>query len=341
MSEFLNKLLNADTKIDSYNDDYDIIHHGLAPLLALSRPSKQLQKASLLETLKRKNWHKKARTLFNELNKLKIKFIVFKGFAFTYLLYNNSILRPYSDMDILIDKKDYDAVLKLLVQLGYQQFPSRQGRFISFQNSFYDTGSPKTIIDLHWKINNRIEFHKHFIFNAVYDEALLLTEDDLSFKTLSLEDAFILGCFHYQAHRPEDRKHIWLYDLALIWQKMDDIVKQNCLESAKQRHQSHILLNTLERLQRTFVGCFDFKFNLAQTQSEATDDYLLERNNKFSDIKTRLKNIHGLKNKLKFLSEYVFQSRHYVKCRYKLKSKRFVYFYYPRMWIEDFLKLFK
>lgn len=341
MPEFLTELVKADIKLDDFKNDNEIIQQGLGPLLALSKQSILLHKNNLLEQLKLQNWQNKARILFNKLNKQQINFLVFKGFAFTYLLYNNSNLRPYSDIDIIIDKKDYAVVSNLLIQLGYQQYPSRQGEFVSFQNSFFDNDSPQTIIDLHWQINNRIEFHQHFPFCELYVRAIELDTKQFTFKSLGLVDAFILGCFHYQAHRPKDRKHIWLYDLALIWRQMDSNIQKACLEKAKKSNQSSIVTSSLSLLQNTFINYFDFDCSIPHQQNEATGYYLHKRTNKLYDIITRIQNIDGIQNKAKFVTEYVFQSRKYVRNRYRLKSNMWLFFYYPRMWLEDVVKLFK
>lgn len=341
MVEFLNKLIKHDSKISCFSQDQQIIQQGLASLVALINKSVTIQKAHLLETLKLNNWQSKAKILFSELSNNNIEFIVFKGFAFTHLLYNHSQIRPYSDIDIVINKCDYEKVKAVLIQLGYQQYISRQGDFVSFQNSFYDNGRPQAVIDLHWEINNRIEFHQHYKFPELLVNAQHLYYEGTKFKTLGNIDAFILGCFHYQAHRPEDRKHIWLYDLALLWDRMDAPLQSQCLDKAKNTKQSAIVNNILKLLNSTFVGCFKLDLEDEDSNNEATEFYLQKRNKKLTDIKTRLKNIHGLNNKLKFLSEYIFQSREYVQQRFRLKNKQWTYLYYPRMWLQDIIKLFK
>ncbi|MCF6318868.1 MAG: nucleotidyltransferase family protein [Proteobacteria bacterium] len=347
MDEFLEKLIGSDRELPKFTQDSQIIQQGLAPISALNNRSIAVQKAHLLETVKLKNWIQKAHVLFNALTEQQIEFLTFKGFAFTFLLYKKTHLRPYSDIDIIIKQSDYDTVKTILVQLGYQQHPSRQGSFVSFQNSFLynvdtiDKGTPHTVIDLHWQINNRIEFHKHFDFSSLFENAQSLHFDNTEFKTLSNIDAFILGCFHYHAHRPEDRKHIWLYDLALLWNKMDSNEQKNCLAKATAKKQSAIVIYTLNLINLTFLNCFKMDFNNKILNNEATEHYLKPRAKKIVDIRARLKNISGITNKLKFINEYVFQSTEYVIKRYSLKSNQWVYLYYPKMWLEDIMKLLK
>lgn len=340
MNKFLKKLVNNDCKINTYTSNQQIIKQGLAPLLALNNTSTTIQKANLLEQSKYLNWQDKATVLFDNLNKNNIKFLVFKGFAYSFLLYNKSHIRPYSDIDIIVQEPDYLKAENLLEQLSYKRMPSRQGKFISFQNSFYDNNRPQTTIDLHWQINNRIELHQHFKFEQLYLNAIDIDSPPLNFRTLNQIDAFILASFHYQAHRPNDRKHIWLYDLALLWHNMDTETQSNCIEIAQQRQQINIVIAILNQLKHTFINCIE-----ASTQNfkitEASQDYLKNRDRKVTDIKIRLKNIKGFNSKIKYLSEYIFQNKRYVQNRYRTQSKVWVYMYYPRMWIEDLFKLFK
>ena len=341
MNAFLQKLINNDSELKKFSTDREIIHQGLAPIIAQNSVSVTIQKANLLEKVKLQNWQERAEQLFSELSAGNIEFLIFKGFSYTYLLYNQSNIRPYTDIDVFIDQADYDRVSDILIKQGYQQHSSRQGQFVSFQNSFFDSNSPQTVIDLHWQINNRIEFHKNFQFVDLYKFAIVIETSVIQFKTLNLVDAFIVGCFHYQAHRVEDRKHIWLYDLAIIWKTMNSQQQTECFNKAQATNQSKIILSTLKQLNKNFVNCLNLDEIVANQHKEATEDYLLKRHRKITDIKIRLANIKGFGNKLKFISEYIFQKTDYVQHRYQLKSKNWVYLYYPKMWLQDLLKLFK
>ncbi len=341
MFNSVHKLIEHDSKLHSYDTHQQIIQQGLAPLVAQINQSTTLAKANLFEQAKLLNWQKKAEAFFSELNKNHIRFVVIKGFAYTFLLYRKSNIRPYSDIDVVIDPKDYSIVETILTKLGYQVYSSRQGKFVSFQNSFFDNGNPQAVIDLHWQVNNRIEFHQHFPFSDLYHSAQNLRVGLQNFKTPNNINTFIIACFHYQAHKPSDRKHIWLYDLALLWNSMDKVSKISCLEKSKFVQQSSIVINTLIHVSNTFNNCLEIDVNLTCISQENTESYLQIDRRKYHDIATRLKNINGYKNKLLFLSEYLFQSRSYVKNRFHLKSKTGAILYYPRMWFEDFFKLFK
>ena len=343
MIEFLLNLVERDCKLAGFKSDKQIILNGLAPLFVEYKHSNSVNliKASLLEKAKFQNWQEKSQTIFKLFDNSGIRFLVFKGFALTHCVYQNSYIRPYSDIDMIVDVEDYKMAEQLLSENGFSKVSSREGQFVSFQNSFYDNDSPQCVIDLHWQINNRIEFHKNFPFGYLYKHSNTINQDDSQFHVLSSVDGFVLSCFHFQAHRPEDRKHIWLYDLALMWNQMSDVEKQTCIEKAKATSQYKVVSSCLHLVNQVFGKLYNLDGFIVENNFEDTELYLGERKRKATDIKIRLKNIDGFSNKIKYLSEYIFQSRDYVKNRYQLKTTNWIWLYYPRMWVEDFLKLFK
>ena len=122
---------------------------------------------------------------------------------------------------------------------------------------------------------------------------------------------------------------------------MSDVEKQTCIEKAKATSQYKVVSSCLHLVNQVFGKLYNLDGFIVENNFEDTELYLGERKRKATDIKIRLKNIDGFSNKIKYLSEYIFQSRDYVKNRYQLKTTNWIWLYYPRMWVEDFLKLFK
>lgn len=336
----VSELIKNDSQLSSFTQTSHIVNQGLAPILSILNPSTELQKAKLLQQVKYLNWFSKSKMLCELLNQHKIKFIIFKGFAYNFTLYQQLPLRPHSDIDIFIQEKDYRAFESLLLHHNYKAVVSRQGRFISFQNSFYDGNKINTVFDIHWQISNRTEIHPYFQFEKLYKSSKTITSSDISFQTLDSLHSFIYACFHFQAHRPEDRKHIWKYDLAIMWDAFNEKEKIKVLRQALNANLYNLVGASLEVLKETFGGIIKYS-TLKNKPFTFDSNYFGSRENKVSDFRYRLKNIKGIKNKIIYLSEYLFQSQDYVKERYHLMSKNWVLLYYPRMWVEDILKLIK
>ncbi len=336
----LSQLIANDSQLSNFTQVSHIINQGLAPIVSVLNPSTELQKANLLQQAKYLNWVSKSKILCELLNQNKIEFFIFKGFAYNYLLYQQLPLRPHSDIDVFIDEKDYGAVEKLLLHHKYQAVSSRQGRFISFQNSFYDDKKINTVFDIHWQISNRTEIHPYFQFKKLYKLSSTIAASDFLFKTLDSIHAFIYACFHFQAHRPEDRKHIWLYDLALMWKGFTTKEQNKCFDLSLHYNLYDLIGGTLQTLNLTFGELISFQA-LNGKPFSFHSNYLKSRNFKGRDFLQRLKKLKGFKDKSLYISEYLFQNKHYVQTRYKLQSSQWVYLFYPRMWFEDIVKLIK
>ena len=336
----LSELIENDSQLSNFTPASHIINQGLAPIVSILTLSIELQKANLLQQVQHSNWVSKSKTLCELLNQHNINFIIFKGFAYNYTLYQQLPLRPHSDIDIFIDQKDYKVIENLLHHHDFKAVASRQGRFISFQNSFYDDKKINAVFDIHWQISNRTEVHPYFQFEKLYKNSSTITTTDFSFQTLDPIHTFIYACFHFQAHRPEDRKHIWLYDLGLMWKGFTINEQGKCLDLALSYNLYDLVGGTLDVLNSTFGKLITLE-PINKRPFKFKSNYLQSRNLKGGDFLYRLKNLNSIKEKALYLSEYLFQNKHYVKTRFKLKSTRWVYLFYPRMWLEDIFKLIK
>lgn len=331
----LKELFNQDQIISGYSSNIDIVEQGIGPLLEYTGSSTTLtKKISLLQQATLPHWLKALEQLSTQFSK---PFIVFKGYALCHSIYPENWLRPFADIDVFIHINHYPEVEKILLKGGFKKIGSRKGQFISHQNSFTKQlpNQTQVTLDIHWQLNNRPEFHKYFPFEQV----LATSETHKTYQSLDLASAFILSAFHYYAHRPTDRKHIWLYDMALLWNQMGRSLQFKTLDLAKKTRQLQICHQALSQLKGTF-NLSDFDHNGSDLQ-EKTDKYLKKRTLKIHDFKIRLSNTPGLINKCKYIGEYLFQPYDYVQHRYGLNSTSLIWLYYPVMWVQDILKLFK
>ena len=126
MIEFFLYLVERDCKLAGFKSDKQIILNGLAPLFVEYKQSNSVNliKASLLEKAKFQNWQEKSQTIFKLFDNSRIRFIVFKGFALTHYVYQNSYIRPYSDIDMIVDVEDYKVAEQLLSENGFSKVSS-------------------------------------------------------------------------------------------------------------------------------------------------------------------------------------------------------------------------
>lgn len=142
----------------------------------------------------------------NEVLEKEVKVLWFKGVVQSQRIYNNPLLRSYSDLDLLIDYKDLHRIDKLLRSQGY--VPSNdwtnysKSHFSKYSELIKEIGyvneKTKVYIDLHWNL----VFAKQllpFSFEELYHDSIELELHNKKIRTLSDEHNFfylnIHGCF--------------------------------------------------------------------------------------------------------------------------------------------------
>ena len=136
-------------------------------------------------------------------NKKNIQAIPFKGPVIAEKAYEDLNLRSFSDLDILIKKKDVLTAKNLLAQHGFKAeiilSPEHEQKYLEHENSisFYDKNNLS--IDLHWEITGRYLLN-HIYFESIEDR--LQTTLFLGKKIISIPDDVMLVylCVHGTSH---------------------------------------------------------------------------------------------------------------------------------------------
>lgn len=131
-------------------------------------------------------------------NNKSIKIIPLKGILFLQTLYAHNIgLRPLSDIDILVEKKQIPCAEQILFSLGYsKKKESRQTRGRYFHSVFSRRqGGMHIVVELHWDIDFSDSSFKICI-DDFWARCEAVPHGKLTFYKLCLEDALVLNCFH-------------------------------------------------------------------------------------------------------------------------------------------------
>jgi len=137
------------------------------------------------------------------LKKNNIQAIPFKGPIIAEKAYKDLNLRSFSDLDILIKKKEVPTAKNLLIQHGFKAeitlSPEREKKYLGHENSISFYGKNNLSIDLHWEITGRYLLN-HLSFESF--ENRLQTISFLSKKIISLPDDVMLVylCVHGTSH---------------------------------------------------------------------------------------------------------------------------------------------
>ncbi len=177
--------------------------------------------------------------LFDGLGHIKVKSVLFKGAANAYLLYPKPELRQHADIDVLIDANDYDLVIDVLIAEGFDIDPIKPTKFGPYQTTakLKQPGQPNVMVDLHWKINNRLLLADVIALADVWEDALPIEQYGEHAYGFDFEHALLACCIHEAGSLAVERgKLIGLYDAYLLADKLGDTGLSNVLEKASTKN---------------------------------------------------------------------------------------------------------
>ncbi len=209
-----------------------------------------------------KHMYRDIKTLAQELNKRKIKYILLKGALLVATVYNNEPLRPVGDIDILVKDKDIESVQEIIKTLGYQ--PTIEDEKI---RKLYRTSHHHLVpyYKKHDSKNTVIEIHRSLVplpsvlgfgEDEIWDKAIPITIDNTQVNSLSYEQMVNYLCIH-GLFTDASITLRQILDLSLVirhfaddidWQKLSDIAKKSVLSKSV-----YIALNLVKEMCSTPV----------------------------------------------------------------------------------------
>ena len=198
---------------------------------------------------------KTIQTLFEILAYRQIKAVLFKGAANAYLLYPKPIYRQHADIDILFDVKDYSVVVEILAQMGFNIDAIEPTKFGPYQTTatLQQSGKPAVLIDIHWKINNRLLLAEKLNIDEIWADILPIKDYGERVFGLGYQNALLAACIHEAGSLPVERgRLIGLYDACLLVKKLgkQDLLK--VLERSREKGIGKICLEYIKKAVEIF-----------------------------------------------------------------------------------------
>ncbi|HEX5873535.1 MAG TPA: nucleotidyltransferase family protein [Pyrinomonadaceae bacterium] len=135
-----------------------------------------------------------------------IRVATFKGAVLSQIAYGEIALRQAGDIDLLIQRRDFERAKALLESLGYQMFPKlTPAQLTSHLHHHCEITFMRddwfTVIDLHWELAP-----KTFVLNLETDEVMSRLQSislaGMEIDTFSVEDSVLYQSMH-------GAKHLW------------------------------------------------------------------------------------------------------------------------------------
>ncbi|MBI2809746.1 MAG: nucleotidyltransferase family protein [Candidatus Melainabacteria bacterium] len=155
------------------------------------------------------------------LQKNNIQSVIFKGPVLALSLYDDLLMREYSDVDVLVSRADVRAAQALLLDSGYKPTPEREPPLsrefvqsdVFFELEYEHTFAKETptgVIDLHWQIQPH-----HVLpldFDVVLKHAEPITIERRAVQTISSNLSIIVLAAHASKHYWT--RLLWVCDIA-------------------------------------------------------------------------------------------------------------------------------
>ena len=335
--------------------DWDLLlqiadYEHVSPLLYSILKDRQIAPPPMEEALARKHYYNASRNLYllHELGQtLKlfraagIDTIVLKGAALIETVYKSIALRPLSDLDLLIRRKQLPAALELLAPVKYEQTSVLQ------RDSYYPVrlekpGIEPVILELHWSLFHSLHYQEHLSMDWFWQTARTVKTGLQPMTIMGSVGQILHLCGHLVLHHAHGPQLLWQNDLAELLAVYRNEIDWNLLLYKAETFQlilplRNILLpiarewgapmpqKILHRLETMEVSAVETRIhtlNTTKKQSEGQGYWL------------RLNEITGWRKRLVFVLEWLFPSPASLRSRYRFSQPLLVplaYLYH--MWV--------
>lgn len=211
LSELLNKNLDWNYLLKTAE------HHGLAPLLHKHLSSlPEVANQSYSRTIEDDAFRNTQESLYltGQLVKLNRKFrsagirvLTFKGPLLSQLVYGDVSLRRAGDLDLLIERHDYQRAKDLLESMGYKMTPElSEAQEASHLKTHCELQFMRdqgfSVVDLHWELAPKTFTFKLSAKDVISNSQSFPLAGE-SFETFGNEDLILYQCMHAA-------KHLWV-----------------------------------------------------------------------------------------------------------------------------------
>jgi len=291
----------------------------------------------------------KIKELIKNIQRENLQVIILRGVVLAENIYGDIGVRPWGDLDLLVEKKDWKKIIEILIDSGYQPHGFTKplvdlafsSNFIPLHCNFYTSGS---IVEIHTDpLHLSISMSNS---EKIWERARPTKIDGLEVLWLSPEDLLISLCLHL--NRFGFNRLLWFSDINELMKKFQkDIDWEYVIDISQKEDVGFSIYFTLKRLKEIFNSPFptnvlsklfpsplhSFLFNLVWKKSKPIDWEAKENN--FSAIWLRFLSLLSsgrLPEKLTYLKQTVFPPLEWVSVRENLprNSKKLFLYYVTR-----------
>jgi hypothetical protein len=176
-----------------------------------------------------------------------VRCLVIKGAHLAHVCYPCSYLRVRADADLVVRPDDREAAIETLRTLGYRRQQDLQtGPDVLGQMLFAHDDHPGSDVDLHWRLSAPRRAAALFDIDALIDRAVPLPALGTHARGPSTGDALAIACVHQVAHHRGDERLLWMYDVHLLLEALDDLDADLFVHRAAERGMAQICRHVID-----------------------------------------------------------------------------------------------
>lgn len=291
-------------------------------------------------------WKSELNKVLQVLQNEKVDCILMKGMPLSYQIYSQPIDRPFSDIDVLIQKKDFEVVRAAMLNLGYYLDNAVEGDYVSHQRTFTQISPAgfEFLFDFHWKISNSALFSEVLLWDELWPKVVPIETLGKNAKALCLEHALILACIHRAAHHPGEDRPIWIEDIHRLLSQMDSHQLHFFCETVSRKKIAAIcwdgVQKSLDRYKTKIPDKITESLKLHVSYEKSATAYLKSNAKLLRNVSSNLKTLPTFRQKTGYLRELFFPSKAYMMAKYHSQQIWLLPFLYIRRAAKGVFKAF-
>jgi hypothetical protein len=330
-------------------------YHGITPLIywniiqlpVVLRPPK-IFKSRMRDIFLRTNVHyqiltRQLREILDAFNKEKIDVLVLKGPALAWTIYPDFATRPIGDIDLLVKPEQFLQAREVLNRIGYQCQFKRFEKFRELSKAeqfIHSTDARKPLeVDLHWYLFHYYGIWRNNGVEVFFDRSETVITPALTFETLGKVDTLIYLAIHSFLNHPEGIRLLWIYDLALLAQKLSSPVEWETLLKRTSELKAHLAVEKALKLAQIWNGLrvpteySDFsKWSNSVDAEKAELIYAVNKQGPDIRMKGYLATVRSAPKKIPFLMKLVFPDPDFMLKAYPPSKRWLLPWSYVRRW---------
>jgi putative nucleotidyltransferase-like protein len=248
--------------------------------------------------------------------------ICIKGAAIAHTHYHRPEMRPRLDTDLLIAPDAREAATRVLRAVGYERPVETGGDLCTSQLHLMrvDSAGIDHQLDVHWRISNVLALAGVLTYADVAARACALPQISREALAPCATHSLLIACVHRVAHHRDSANLLWLYDVALLADSLDEADRTSFAALATERRVRAVCAASLRRAGDAFGGAAGDLARRVAPPDGAPDEpsaALLSPRLRLVDLlAVDMRSLDSWSKRVQLVREHVFPSRAYMLARY-------------------------